>query len=392
MVMQVVSSLTPCLHTVEGVFMQVPFYTPVREYNQHKVLFDRAITSVLNRGDFILGEDVALFEQEAASWLGARFAVGVASGTDALVLGSDILGFSERTEVLTPTYTFFASASCLVRTGARPVFVDMDEETLNMDLFDAEKKITKKTKGIVPVHLFLQPLPLSEVMRMAHNYNLKVLEDAAEGWGMESLVDGTWRKAGTVGDIGIYSFFPTKTLGAFGDAGLMVTNDEELYTKIRAYRVHGSRERYHHEYVGYNSRLDTIQAAILRVKLARTEEAIVSRARHAQHYTERLSKLPGLRIPRVRQDVRPVYYVYNILVNKRDELAAFLKEHGIGTSIYYPKPLHLQKCFAYLGHKPGDFPVAERISKEILALPMFPELTTDEVDYVCDKIEAFYGK
>jgi dTDP-4-amino-4,6-dideoxygalactose transaminase len=206
---------------------------------------------------------------------------------------------------------------------------------------------------------------------------------------MESKVDGSWKKAGTIGDIGIYSFFPTKTLGAYGDAGLMVTGDDELAARIRSYRVHGSSVKYHHEYIGYNSRLDTIQAAILRVKLRTTDAAIAARARHAAHYSDRLSGIPGLRLPGVRSDSRPVYYVYNILVPRRDDLAQRLKEAGVGTSIYYPRPLHLQKCFAYLGHKAGDFPVAERVCSEILALPMYPELRDDEVDYVCDQIKLF---
>ena len=372
--------------------MQVPFYTPVREYHARKAEFDHAVQQVFENGDFILGEDVAAFEKEAASWLGAKYAVGVASGSDALVIGSDILGFRDGAEVLTPTYTFFASASCLARLGATPVFVDMDEETLNMDMRQAAEKVSPRIKGIIPVHLFLQPTPLQEVMDLARANNLKVLEDAAEGWGMESLVDGKWKKAGTVGDIGIYSFFPTKTLGAYGDAGLMVTDDEELYRKIKMYRVHGTSEKYHHEYIGYNSRLDTLQAAILRVKLTMTETAIAARARHAAHYTERLRAIPGVRVQSVRSDAHPVYYVYNILVPQRDALASYLKERGIGTTIYYPKPLHLQPCFAYLGYKEGDFPVAERICKEILALPMYPELTDDEIDYVCDAIASFYGK
>lgn len=186
--------------------------------------------------------------------------------------------------------------------------------------------------------------------------------------------------------IGIYSFFPTKTLCAYGDAGLMVTNDEEAYKKIKSYRVHGSSVKYHHDYVGYNSRLDTMQAAILRVKLRKTNEAIAARARIAARYTERLADVPGLRIPGVRSDAKPVSYVYNILVPKRDELAAYLKDKGIGTSIYYPKPLHLQKCFSYLGYKEGDFPVAEEVAGQILALPIFPKLTDEEVDYVCDAV------
>lgn len=372
--------------------MHVPFYTSVREYHARKAEFDAAIQEVLERGDFILGHSVAEFERQAAKWLGANYAVGVASGSDALVLGADILGFRDGAEVLTPTYTFFASASCLARLGAKPVFIDMDKETLNMDMDQAARKITNHTKGIIPVHLFLQPTALQQVMDLARSHGLKVLEDAAEGWGMESLVDGSWKKAGTAGDIGIYSFFPTKTLGAYGDAGLMVTDDEEIYKKIKMYRVHGTAVKYHHEYIGYNSRLDSLQAAILNVKLKRTDEAIAARARHAAHYTQRLSNIPGLRIPTVRPDAHEVYYVYNILVPRRDELAAYLKEKEIGTTIYYPKPLHLQPCFAYLGHKEGDFPVAERVCKRILALPMYPELGDDEVDYVCDAIASFYGR
>lgn len=370
--------------------MNVPFYTSTREYQNRKAEFDAAVRGVMERGDFILGEEVAAFEREAAEFLGARYAVGVASGSDALVIGSDILDFKDGAEVLTPTFTFFASTSCVARLGGKPILVDMDPKTLNMDLADAERKVTKKTVGIIPVHLFVQPTPMQKVMDFARAHGLKVLEDAAEAWGMESRVDGSWKKAGTIGDIGIYSFFPTKTLGAYGDAGLMVTNDEELYKKIKSYRVHGSSVKYHHDYIGYNSRLDTLQAAILRVKLQRTKEAIAARARHAAHYTERLSRLPEVQIPRVAGGNRGVYYVYNILVPQRDDLAAFLKEKGIGTSIYYPLPLHLQKCFSYLGYKEGDFPVAERVCKEILALPIYPELRDDEVDYVCDAIASFY--
>lgn len=370
--------------------MNIPFYSSVREYQARKAEFDAAVLGVMARGDFILGGEVAEFEKECAEYLGARYAVGVASGSDALVIAADLLGYKDGAEVLTPTFTFFASTSCVARLGGRPVLVDMDEETLNMSLSDAERRMTKATKGIIPVHLFQQPVPMAEVMALAGRHGLSVLEDSAEAWGMECAVDGGWKKAGTIGDIGIYSFFPTKTLGAYGDAGLMVTNDEELYKKIKSYRVHGSSVKYHHDYVGYNSRLDTMQAAVLRVKLRKTREAIAARARIAARYTERLTSVPGLRVPGVRSDAKPVSYVFNILAPRRDELATYLKEKGIGTSIYYPKPLHLQKCFAYLGYKEGDFPVAERVSKQVLALPIFPELLDDEVEYVCDSIKSFY--
>lgn len=369
--------------------MKVPFYTSTREYAARKGEFDAAVRGVMERGDFILGEEVAEFEKEAATWLGTRFAVGVASGSDALVLASDILGFKDGSEVLTPTFTFFASTSCVARLGGKPILVDMDEETLNMDIADAAMKVTKDTKGIIPVHLFQQPTPMQGVMDLARTNGLKILEDAAEAWGMKSLVDGVWRMAGTVGDIGIYSFFPTKTLGAYGDAGLAVTDDEELYKKLKSYRVHGSSVKYHHDYIGYNSRLDTLQAAILRVKLRNTDEAIAARARHAAHYTARLEGIPGLRIPGIAHENKGVFYVYNILVDDRDALAVRLKEKGIGFSIYYPKPLHLQKCFSYLGHKEGDFPVAESVAKRIIALPIYPEIEADEIDYVCDEIVSF---
>ncbi len=370
--------------------MTVPFYTSTREYESRKPEFDAAVQGVMSRGDFILGGEVAEFEKECAAYLGAKYAVGVASGSDALVIGADVLGWRNGAEVLTPTFTFFASTSCVARLGAKPVLVDMEEETLNMDPADAARRVTNKTKGIIPVHLFLQPTPMQAVMDLARAHGLPVLEDAAEAWGMESLVDGRWRKAGTIGDIGIYSFFPTKTLGAYGDAGLMVTDDEELYKKLKSYRVHGSSIKYQHDYIGYNSRLDTMQAAILRVKLRTTTEAIAARARLAVHYTSRLAGIPGLQIPGARPDAKPVYYVYNILVPNRDGLAGHLKEKGVGYSIYYPKPLHLQDCFAYLGYKEGDFPVAEKVSRQIIALPMYPELRADEVDHVCDQIAAFY--
>ena len=370
--------------------MKVPFFSSTREYNNHKAELNAAVSAVMERGDFILGKEVAEFEHESAAFLGVKYAVGVASGSDALVIASDILGFRDGVEVLTPTFTFFSSTSCVARLGGTPVLVDMDAETFNMDIADAERRLTRRTKGIIPVHLFVQPTLMQETMDLAYRHGLKVLEDAAEAWGMEPRVGGDWKKAGTIGDIGIYSFFPTKTLGAYGDAGLMVTNDEELYKKIKSYRVHGSSVKYMHDYVGYNSRLDTLQAAILRIKLRTTREAMDARARHAVHYAERLAAVPGLRMPKIRDGGRPVHYVFSILVPKRDELAARLKVNGIGTSIYYPRPLHMQKCFAYLGYKEGDFPVAERVCREILALPMYPELHEDEIDYVCDAIAAFY--
>jgi dTDP-4-amino-4,6-dideoxygalactose transaminase len=370
--------------------MNIPFYTSTREYNNHKEEFNSAVLRVMQQGDFILGEAVAAFEKEASAFLGAKYAVGVASGSDALVLGADILGLKDGVEVLTPTFTFFASTSCVARLGGIPVLVDISYDTLEMDLEDAENRITKKTKGIIPVHLFNQPMPMQGVMDLAKRNKLVVLEDAAEAFGMESLVDGAWKKAGTFGAIGAYSFFPTKTLGCYGDGGLMVTEDEEIYRKMKSYRVHGTSAKYSHDFIGYNSRLDTIQAAVLSIKLARINNAIEARSQIASRYLARLSHVPDLRFPKIAEGNRPVYYVLNILVPKRDQLLAYLREKNIATSVYYPIPIHLQKCFKYLGYDRGDFPVAERVCSEIIALPIFPEMTEDEVDYVCDAVENFY--
>lgn len=370
--------------------MKVPLYTSVKEYEKYEAEFDSVIKNVLNRGDFILGADVRLFEEEAASYLGVKYAVGVASGSDALTLGSDILGFKEGVEVITPTFTFFASASCVVRTGGIPVFVDMDKETFNMDIDQAAQKITAKTKGILPVHLFLQTVDMEKTMQLAEAAELNILEDSAEAFGMKSLYKGKWRSAGTIGDIGIYSFFPTKTLGAYGDAGLMVTDNRLLYEKMKAYRVHGSGKKYHYDYIGYNSRLDTIQAAILRLKLKRIDESISARAAHAEHYMNALHGISEISFPLIREESKEVYYVFNILAEMRDDLQQSLSAAGVETSVYYLKPLHLQECFRYLGYKEGDFPVAEKISGKILALPMHPDLTEDEIDYVSDVIRKFY--
>lgn len=371
--------------------MNVPFYTSTREYFARKHEFDSALQNVMAHGGFILGKDVEEFESNCASYLGVKYALGVASGSDALVLAADVLGMKDGAEVLTPTFTFFASTSCVARLGGKPVFVDLDESTLNMDLDDAQNRITPRTQGIIPVHLFLQSVDMEKVMEMASRHNLKVLEDSAEAFGMRTFYQNEWRSAGTIGDAGVYSFFPTKTLGGCGDAGLLVTNSDDLYKKFKSYRTHGSSIKYHHDYVGYNSRLDTLQAAILNIKLRTIDISIARRAEIGKRYNERLGKIPQLRFPKVLEKNREVYYVYSILAEKRDALAAYLKDKGIGYSIYYPIPLHLQKCFAYLGYKKGDFPVAERVCSEILALPMFPELTDDEVDYVCDTIEQFYG-
>jgi dTDP-4-amino-4,6-dideoxygalactose transaminase len=372
--------------------MKVPFYDATREYTTYKHEFDNAISAVISSGAFILGKQVGEFEDAVKSYTGAKYAVGVANGSDALVIASDILDFKNGAEVLTPVFTFFASASCIARLGGKPVFCDVDEDTFCMDMQDAENRITKHTKGIIPVHLFLQTVDMNRCMKLAEQYRFTVLEDAAEAFGMKSWYAGAHKHAGTIGDFGVFSFFPTKTLGAYGDGGMLITNDEALYQKAKSYRVHGSSLRYHHDYIGYNSRLDTLQAAILQVKLAHIDNAINNRAKHAAQYRDLLKDIVEIKLPVIKDQNKAVNYVFCIQAENRDELEAYLKEKGIGTSIYYPIPLHLQKCFAYLGHKKGDFPAAERLCGKVLALPMFPELTEDEVNYTCESIKSFYRK
>lgn len=376
--------------------MNIPFYDATREYKTRKSEFDNAISAVLEKGNFILGNQVAELEQKICEYSGAKYAVGLANGSDALVIASDILGFSDKeTEVLVPTFTFFASASCVARLGAKPVFCDIDEDTFCMDMIDAEKRISSSTKGILPVHLFLQTADMDICMDIARRYNLHVLEDAAEAFGMKTVYKNengivTEKTAGTIGDIGVYSFFPTKTLGCYGDGGMLITNNEEYYKKAKSLRTHGAVKKYHHDYIGYNSRLDTLQASILNVKISSIDNAINMRARHAQQYISLLGNIPEITLPLIKDAARPVYYVFNVRAQKRDGLKAFLEEQGIGTAVYYPKCLHEQKCFEYLGYKKGDFPVAEKVCSEILALPMYPELKEDEINYICEKIKSFY--
>lgn len=373
--------------------MKVNFYTSTREYNEKKAEFDRAVLDVMAKGSFILGPQVGELEESIKEYTGAKHAIAVASGTDALVMTSDILGFKNGKEVITSPFTFLASTSCIAKHNAKPVFVDIDEETFNIDVNKIEEKITSNTAGIIPIHLFSQMADMDKIMDLSSKYNLRVLEDAAEAFGMKwKGNDSSYKHSGTIGDMGIFSFFPTKTLGGYGDAGMIITNDDELAKKTKMMRVHGASKKYHYEYIGYNSRLDTIQAAILLVKLKYIDESIKKRETVANWYKERLSHCEYVKIPGIKGDQKAVYYVFNILSERRDDLAAFLKENEIGYSIYYPIPLHLQNCFSYLGHKKGDFPVSEKISEEILALPIYPEITEEEVDFVCETIKKFYRK
>lgn len=373
--------------------MKVKFFTPTREYQEKKSEFDNAVLGFMERGVSMLGKEVTDFEESVKEFTGAKYAIGVASGTDALVMASDILGFKEGKEVITSPFTFLASASCIAKNGAKPVFVDIDEETFGIDASKIEEKITKDTVGILPIHLFSQMSDMDKIIDIASRHNLRVLEDSAESFGMRWKDNGTdYKHAGTIGDFGVFSFFPTKTLGAYGDAGMIVTNDEKLATLAKMYRVHGASRKYHYDYIGYNSRLDSMQACILQVKIKYINNAIKKRDHIAKLYMEKLQECEFIKIPKIIGDQKSVYYAFNVLADRRDELSEYLKANEIGTSIYYPIPLHLQKCFAYLGYKKGDFPVAEKTCERIIALPIYPEITEEEVEFVCETIKKFYKK
>lgn len=373
--------------------MKVNFYTSQREYQEKKAEFDSSIQSVIEKGNFILGDQVTQFEKAIQDYTGAKYAIGVASGTDALIIASDILGFSKGKEVITSPFTFLASTSCITKHGGKPVFVDIDEDTFGIDVDKIEEKINGNTAGILPIHLFDQMANMDKIMSLSNKYNIRVLEDAAEAFGMRWKGNSNdYRHSGCIGDFGVFSFFPTKTLGGYGDGGMIVTNNEELAQLVKSYRVHGATKKYHYDYIGYNSRLDTLQAAILSVKLKYIENAIKRREEIANLYKERLEDCEFVKLPKVKGDQKQVYYVFNILVENRDGLAEYLKNNEIGYSIYYPMPLHMQKCFEYLGYKKGDFPIAERVSEKIIALPIYPEITTEEVEFVCETIKKFYTK
>jgi UDP-2-acetamido-2-deoxy-ribo-hexuluronate aminotransferase len=377
-----------------GIFLKINFYESQREYKEKKDEFDKAIKNIIDSGAFILGNEVKSFEEEIKEFTGAKHAIGVASGTDALVIASDILGFSNNKEIVTTPFTFLASTSCLAKHGGRPVFVDIDEESCGMDVSQLKAAINDNTTGILPIHLFNQMCDMDSIIKIAKEHDLKVLEDAAEAFGMRWQMQGeeSYRHAGTIGDMGVFSFFPTKTLGGYGDGGMIVTNSDELADMCRMFRVHGAPKKYHYDYIGYNSRLDAMQAAVLRVKLKYINNAIENRGRIASLYTEKLKGLEGVKVQGIKSgNQHNVYYVFNIFAENRDGLAEHLKSKGVATSIYYPKPLHLQKCFEYLGYKEGQFPVTEKMCEQILALPIYPELTNEEVEYICECIKEFYN-
>jgi dTDP-4-amino-4,6-dideoxygalactose transaminase len=363
--------------------MNVPFLDLKRQYDSIKEEIDQAVSGVLAHAKFIMGPEVKAFEEKVAEYCGAKSAVGVASGTDALLLSLRACGVGPGDEVITTDFSFFATAGVITRLGATPVYVDIDPDTYNIDPGQIEKSITPKTKAIMPVHLYGQCADMDPIMDVAKRHNLKVVEDAAQAIG--SKFKG--KKAGTLGHFGCFSFFPSKNLGAAGDGGMIVTSDPKMDELLRMLRVHGAKPKYYHSIVGYNSRLDTLQAAILEVKLKYLDGWTQKRREHAKVYNQAFAG-SGIITPKEEEFNYHIYHQYTIAVKNRDGLREVLKEKQIGHDVYYPVPLHLQECYRSLGYKEGDLPVTEAKSREVVSIPIYPELTAEEQSYVIETIKG----
>ncbi len=374
--------------------MKIPIFTPKRQYKKLKKEIDKAIFSVLESGIFILGNQVKSFEKEIAKYLGVKFAIGVSSGTAALFISLKSFQLTRDDLVITTPFTFFATAEEIINAGATPIFADIEDEHFSLSpekVEDILKKYRDKVKVVLPVHLFGKCANMDAFMYLSNKYNVKIIEDAAQIIGSVCKVGNKYRKGGTIGDFGAFSFFPTKNLGAYGDGGLIVTNDERLFEIANMIRSHGSKKRYYHEMIGTNSRLDEIQAAVLRVKLKYLEEFNTKRQKIAKYYNENIRKLKlPIKTPEIPEDGSHIFHQYVIRVEERDRLSEFLTSHGVGNAIYYPVPLHFQKALSYLGYKVGDFPVTEKVAKEVIALPIFPELEREELDYIIEILDKFY--
>jgi dTDP-4-amino-4,6-dideoxygalactose transaminase len=357
----------------------IPFLNLKAQYKEHKSEIDEAITRVVDNQYFILGNELKTFETNFASYLGVKYACGVNSGTDALVLALKVLGIGRGDEVITPTLSFIATTLAITEVGATPVFVDSDTDTYQIDVSLIEKKITSKTKAIIPVHLYGAPCEIDKIMEIANRHSLRVIEDACQAHG--TLYKS--QMAGTFGDIGVYSFYPGKNLGCYGDGGAMVTNDEEIYKKMISIRNYGQTVKYHHETLGVNSRLDEIQAAILDVKLKHLDGWNDKRRVIAKKYNKEIKRLKTQRI--ISNGISN-YHVFSVIIEERDNFIKELDNQGIKTIIHYPIPIHLQNCYSSLGYAEGSFPVAEKIAKSIVSLPMYPELNISDQEVIIKTI------
>jgi dTDP-4-amino-4,6-dideoxygalactose transaminase len=370
--------------------MNVPLFDLKPQFDAIRAPLRESVDRILDSQHFVLGSEGKALEDEIARYCQTRFAVGCASGSDALLLALMSLGIESGDEVITTPFTFFATGAAITRLGARPVFVDVHADTFNMDVSRVESAISPRTKAIIAVHIYGQCVDMNPLLEIGHKHGIPIIEDIAQAIGAEDR----GRRAGSMGTIGCLSFYPSKNLGAAGDAGMLVTNDEDHARRLGMLHVHGEAQKYHHDEVGVNSRLDEIQAAVLRCKLPLLEEWIEGRQSRAQRYESMLADA-GLAeyvtAPVVRAEGRHVYHLFVIRVRDRiDDLRAHLTAQGVGNGVYYPVPLHLQKCFAYLGYQKGDLQLAERAAAETVALPIYPELTDAQQDYVVSTIARVF--
>jgi len=359
--------------------MNVPFIDFSPQYEEIKDEIDVGLKNVFKKGDFILGDEEKEFEVAFAHYCDVKYGIGVNSGTDALYLALAALNIGPGDEVILPTFTFIATALCISYTGAKPVFVDIEDDTYNIDPEKFKGAITKKTKAVMPVHIYGQAADMQEILAIAKKHRLKVIEDAAQAHG--ASYQG--KKVGSLGDVACFSFYPTKSLGAFGDGGMIVTDDMEINQQSLMLRDYGRKDRYEHVIKGFNSRLDTVQAVVLNAKLKRLDRWNKMRGDAAGLYNKFLNGSNGIKTPVLKKDRTHVYQTFAIRVKNRDKVMEGLKKEGISSLIHYPIPLHLQEAYKELKHKKGDFPVSERIADEILSLPMYPHMKKEQVEFVC---------
>lgn len=370
--------------------MKVPLLDLRAQFELHQEELEQAALEVIRSQQFVMGPRVEQLEQELAALIDTPHAIACASGTDALILAMKALDLQKEDEVIVPAFTFFASAGAVWNAGATPVFCDVDPASFNTTAELIAQRITARTRAVMVVHLYGQMAELQPIAALARQHGLTLIEDAAQSIGAVQQIGGKARSAGSVGDVGCFSFFPTKNLGAFGDGGLITTADQQLADKLRKLRLHGGRQMYHHEYVGTNSRLDALQAAVLSTKLPHLQEWTEARRRNAAAYDAAFAGLTQVATPVVTSGNQHVYNQYTLRVERRDALAAHLNSKGVGTGIYYPVPLHLQECFLTLGQKAGSLPFAEQACREVLSLPVYPELSAAQQEYVIETVRDFY--
>ena len=368
----------------------VPLLDLVAQYNTIKDDVLPAMMRVVETQQFIMGPAIPQLEAAVARLSHAKHGIGCASGTDALLLPLKALNLKPGDEVITTPFTFFATAGTIHNAGGTPVFVDIDPVTFNIDPAAVKRALTPRTKAIMPVHLFGQMADMLELLAIASKAGIKVIEDAAQAIGARRKVDGEWRMAGELGWATGYSFFPSKNLGAWGDGGMIVTSDDAAAERLRKLRLHGGAKQYHHDEVGTNSRLDTLQAAVLLAKLPHLDRWSALRREHAAYYTQAFGGMAEVQPPAIDSANEHIFHQYTIRAQRRDDLQAHLKKEGIGHAVYYPLPLHRQPCFEHLRYKEGSLPESERAAREVLSLPIFPELTRAQLDRVIDAVRGFY--